>query len=317
MKKSARILAVIMMCVYLIPSITLDVQATEDTPITGELGSVIVDYTYNDDPLDDVVFKVYHVAAKNDDYEYEMAEGFEDFEIDFDSLAYDAYWITTRNNLENHIAINAIEPVDEFVTDEFGYYKLEDLEAGLYIIDAANVVKDTDAYFSDPILIMVGYYFGTEEMWMYHYEVQPKSDVLAYTDDQELTITKVWENVVEGQDIPDEVEVSLYCDGQVYETVSLNSENNWTYTWYNIDQLATWGIQEVTEVEDFDVEYDKTYFDFTVTNTYVGPEVLVDTTDSLPQTGTQAKMIPIYAGIGLVLIATGVFVDKKGKKNEE
>lgn len=326
MKLRARILAILMICMYMIPSLTVEADTTsqtltteiEETDTVGTLGSVAIDYTYNDDPLDDVNFKVYCVAIKNESYQYEMQEGFEDIEIDFDSLAIDSYWISIRNNLENHISCNMIEWVHEFVTDEFGSYTLEGLEAGLYIIDAANVVEGTEVYFSDPILVMVGYYFESEEMWMYHYQVQPKSDVLAYTDDQELTITKVWNNVETWQELPESVEVELYCDGSVYETVVLSEENNWTYTWYNVDQLATWGVKELSEFEYFEVEYDKTYFDFEIINTYNGPEVLAAEYDeSLPQTGTEAKMIPIFAGIGISLIAVGAFVDKKGKRNEK
>lgn len=305
------------MCLCMVSTIGATAQATALVD-DSSTGSVVIDYTYSDDPLDDVHFKLYHVAGTDDNSSYEMTEEFADFEIDFPSLSYDAYWISIRNNLENYINLNMIEPVQEFISDEFGSYTIKDIEAGLYFISADNVVIGDYAYFSDPILIMVGYYYESEEMWMYHYTAQPKVSVLPYEENQAMVIEKVWDNITISEQIPESIEVELYCNGALYDTVTLSEENLWTYKWEGIDQTAVWAVMETTSLEYFEVEYNYTYFNFVITNTYVGPEVdgnvLLD--ESLPQTGTQAKMIPIVAGLGVALITVGAYLSKKGKEDE-
>lgn len=314
MRKYSRILMALVACICMVSMIGVNVQASSSFEAYG-LGSIIVDYEYDGEVLAGVDFKAYHVAETEDNSEYEMAEGFEDFEIDFPSLSYDEYWISIRNNLQNYVNLNMVEPTVEFTTDENGSYKLDDLEAGLYYISAGNFVADGTAYYSDPILIMVGYFM--EEIWMYHYEAAPKVDVLPYEADQGLEVEKVWENISDDSQITDYIEVELYCNGELYDTVTLSRENDWSYEWEGIDQTATWAILETTTLEEYEVEYDYTYFKFIITNTYTGPEVdNYEYDESLPQTGTNAKSIPIYAGIGVGLIIVGAMVSKKGKNNE-
>ncbi len=309
--------------------INTTVQACElyDSTYAGELGSIIIDYTYNDNPLDDVDFKVYKIASSVND-EYDMTEKFVGFEIDFDALTSESYWISVRNNLENYIACKNIEQDMEFVTDCYGKYKIEDLEPGMYYIDAENVVEGNQEFFSEPILIMVGYYYPSDDMWLYHFTVEPKIDMMSYTGTYDITVMKTWEDVPSESLIPEYIEVELYCDGEVYDTVRLTEENGWTYSWYDIDESKEWGVLETTTLQDFEVEYNHTFFTFEIINTYVGdpveepeeepedPSEDPDKEETLPQTGTSANQIPITAGIGLVLITVGGVLNRRGREDE-
>ena len=58
-----------------------------------------------------------------------------------------------------------------------------------------------------------------------------------------LTVHKVWED--NGYpERPDSVKVNLLKDGKVSETVTLNEENQWTYSCDNLDDRYAWTVEE-------------------------------------------------------------------------
>lgn len=70
---------------------------------------------------------------------------------------------------------------------------------------------------------------------------------------EKLTVHKVWDD--NGYpDRPDSVTVHLMKDGISAETVVLNKDNQWTYTWENLDDRYQWSVEE--EVPDgYEVSY--------------------------------------------------------------
>ena len=59
-----------------------------------------------------------------------------------------------------------------------------------------------------------------------------------------VKVTKVWKGD-KLKDRPSKVEVQLYGDGEaVGNKVTLNSRNNWTYTWTKLDSNTTWTVDE-------------------------------------------------------------------------
>lgn len=297
--------------------ISLNVFASDDIDFSEDTkGSILIDYTYNSNPLDDVNFKVYYIASFISYEEIQTNDKFLDFDIEYTQLSSEEYWITTRDNLRNYISLNQIPADMEFVTDDFGKYKLEDLSLGLYYIEAENVVEETEIYFSEPIMIFVGQYDDEEDKWLYNFSVIAKISAMSYEPYPAITVTKVWENTddefVENQNI----EVELYRNGILYDTVILSEENSWKYTWYEMDCTADWSVLEKITLQDYHVDYSHDIYDFTITNTYTGEEPSDEPEEEIPQTGSFANQIPIFAGIGLVLILVGFILKIIGKSHE-
>ncbi|MFI3173187.1 MAG: Cna B-type domain-containing protein [Eubacteriales bacterium] len=313
---SKKIVAALLTCLCVISTFTLTVFATDSSPdIIDESTSntIVIDYIYNDDPLDDVNFKLYQIAAGTEIDQYEVLDTYDELAIDLEELYSESYWIELRNELEHFIDYQNLTPDQIFVTDGLGEYKVDDLEAGLYYIEAEPCVEDSVVYFSEPILIAVGYYDDGEEMWLHHFTLQPKIEMMSLDDAKHITVEKIWVDVVSSLLIPESIEVALYRDGEVYDTVVLNEENDWYYVWYDMDPSATWTVCELTELEDYEVSYDRSCCDFQIINTYVG-----SWEEELPQTGSDANVIPVYAGIGIGLIAFGILIGyNKGKDDEE
>lgn len=293
----------------------MNVFATEGTTeVVSESTSnaIVIDYVYNDDPLDDVEFGLYQIAEGTDIDQYEVLDAYSEIEIDFEKLYEESYWLELRNELEHYINYQNLEPDKVFLTDGLGQYTLEDLDAGLYYIEADPCVEDSVVYLSEPILIAVGYYDDGEEKWMHQFTVQPKIEVITLEDARHITVEKVWEDVISSLLVPESIEVALYCNGEVYDTVTLNEANSWYHIWYNVDPDATWAVCELSELEDYEVSYDRTCCDFQITNTYVG-----EWEEELPQTGSDANVIPVYAGIGIGLIALGILIGYNKDKGDE
>lgn len=70
---------------------------------------------------------------------------------------------------------------------------------------------------------------------------------------EKLTVHKVWDD--NGYpDRPDSVTVHLLCDGKKHEEIVLNKDNQWTYTWDDLDDRYHWSVEEDVP-QGYDVSY--------------------------------------------------------------
>ncbi len=114
------------------------------------------------------------------------------------------------------------------------------------------------------------------------------------TEITEVTVNKVWANTT---NTPESVDVQLYAGtNATTETATLNAENNWTYTWEELNKYDAnnkeidYSVKEisidlenetVTPFEnndkngDYKVTYETTGNTTTITNTFVRPEINV------------------------------------------
>ena len=150
-------------------------------------------------------------------------------------------------------------------------------------------------------------------------ESAPKADGIVFNNSydptfgfKELTVKKVWDD--DGyKSRTTSVKIQLLHNGRVYDTVTLNACNEWTYTWPRLlfDGDNTWEINEspkpyryrVSYTSNFTNDYETYYV--TVTNTY--------RPGSLIQTGQLNWPIFVLGGIGIALVVIGVVRSKRGK----
>lgn len=118
-----------------------------------------------------------------------------------------------------------------------------------------------------------------------------------------LTVNKSWSGDKESER-PNSVTVTLYNGTSEYQTIELNSENNWSYTWKDLDSGGNWQILENNIPNGYTPSYSKSGSVVTITNTR-----------SLVQTGQTNMPIFIFGGCGLVLVIVGIIILKKKKKN--
>lgn len=122
-------------------------------------------------------------------------------------------------------------------------------------------------------------------------------------DPVDLTVVKKWDDM--GRHRPDAVTVTLYDGDTAVESVRLGDWNDWTYTWRDLDGRGNWQALETNIPKGYVPSY-----------TYQNGVVTVTNTATLIQTGQRNWPIPVMGGLGLALIAYGVIVIRKKRKDE-
>jgi pilin isopeptide linkage protein len=84
-----------------------------------------------------------------------------------------------------------------------------------------------------------------------------------------VNVTKEWVG-----DATDEVDVNLYADGEVYDTVTLNADNKWTYTWKELPALSDedyhsikYTVDEASVPNGYSKSVEGSSGNYTITNT--------------------------------------------------
>lgn len=120
----------------------------------------------------------------------------------------------------------------------------------------------------------------------------------------DLTVTKSWSGDSQSER-PSFVTVTLYNGQSEYQTVKLDSSNNWSYTWKSLDGNGNWQVLESNIPNGYTPSYSKNGSTINITNTR-----------SLVQTGQNNFPVIIFGACGLALVLLGILVLRK-KKNDD
>lgn len=126
----------------------------------------------------------------------------------------------------------------------------------------------------------------------------------------DVHVQKVWYG--EGREHPASVDVTLFCNGEVYETVTLNEENNWSYTWEELPAASEWTVDELSVPSGYTKTITREGNSFVVTNTY----------EEIPKTGDFTNlfgpgMMTVVGVTGFGASVAALFAPRKKKKEEQ
>lgn len=178
------------------------------------------------------------------------------------------------------------------ITNDFGTVIFNDLDLGLYLVSQTNKVEGYSNI--DSFLVQIPKVI--DNSWTYDIIANPKTDIYKEID---LVVNKVWNT--DSNKLPEKVEIELLLDGEVIDTVILNSTNKWTHTFKNLEKSDKYSVREINIPKGYKVSYANNEYIFTVTNT-----------DTLANTGQLFYSIIILAVFGLIFILLGVIEIKKG-----
>ena len=178
------------------------------------------------------------------------------------------------------------------ITNDFGTVIFNDLDLGLYLVSQTNKVEGYSNI--DSFLVQIPKVI--DNSWTYDIIANPKTDIYKEID---LVVNKVWNT--DSNKLPEKVEIELLLDGEVIDTVILNSTNKWTHTFKNLEKSDKYSVREINIPKGYKVSYTNNEYIFTVTNT-----------DTLANTGQLFYSIIILAVFGLIFILLGVIEIKKG-----
>lgn len=128
----------------------------------------------------------------------------------------------------------------------------------------------------------------------------------------DLTIEKVWDDAGHEDVRPSSIIVSIFADGEEFETIKITAENNWTYTLKNLQKYKKGQeIKYTIEEEKLD-NYETKYEGYTITNSYIEQEIITP-----PDTGVkEAISSNTYCELIVLLLgALGITYTLKKREN--
>lgn len=142
-----------------------------------------------------------------------------------------------------------------------------------------------------------------------------------------LSVTKLWEGDTQEQR-PDSIELTLYRDGEAWETVTLTANDGWSRSWAGLDTAHAWTVRESSAHEGYVSSVEALESGgYIIRNSYAPPADLEPNGDSAlvaegepvggnaPQTGQLRWPVPVLLLLGALLIAAGICLLRR-KKHE-
>lgn len=274
-----------------------------------QTGSVNIVFVHNKVPVVGAVFRLYRVAEQDEAGEYGLTEAFSSFPITIEDLRDSDSWNAAANTFAAYVTQERISPDAEGETDLYGMLCLHELPLGMYLVvgDVLTTENGT-VYQPSPFLIPIPT-VSEDGGLLYEITAEPKFELYHEDDKLERRALKVWENEANAELRPHSITVQLLCDGKLYDEQELNAENNWRYSWTDLDAKCQWRVIEKEVPADYKVSIDRQGLTYVITNTYTPTESTnPPSSEPPPQTGLLWWPVPVLLVAGVVLIAVGALL---------
>lgn len=243
-------------------------------------------------------FALYKVADASENGKFTLTDSFAEYPVDLSDLDSEG-WRAAAKTLAGYISRDGIAALAEGSTDAEGNLTWSDLEKGLYLV--IGKISQDEEYVYTPMPLFVVLPTQTESGEMeYHPVLSPKYDrePVPEEDFVQRKVIKIWKDEGYEMERPQQVTVDLLQDGEVCDTVTLNADNNWKYTWTQLPAGYEWKVVE----RDISISYTVTTTQegqtFVITNTYKEENPSEDETpsESEEETGTEPESVPVTPG---------------------
>ena len=124
----------------------------------------------------------------------------------------------------------------------------------------------------------------------------------------EYTVIKLWNDAGNQDSRPDGVTMDLYKNYEYHKSVTLNSENNWSYTWFTSNKDDKWVVIEKDVPDGYKVMITERENTFVVTNGKTASLTV------LPLTGDSFPLWPVIVVMcisGMLLLIIGIWSRRK------
>lgn len=250
-------------------------ESSDNTPITG---------------AEITIYQIANATSENNNLVFTYHENIKDCESDLSNLQ--------SENLSKEIdkCIKNINlPSQTKLTNEEGIVNFDELRLGLYLVKQTNEVEGYSKI--EPFLVMIPKV--EDNKWIYDTKAQPKTDIIKVMD---LSVEKVWNDSSNLEKHPQSVTIELYKGEELIDTIKLNEDNNWIYTWNKIPLSDEYFVKEINVPDEY-------------TDTYrqVGNKFIVTNTKTLVQTGMNLLFVELLAVTGIIFIIIGIICEKRKK----
>ena len=257
-----------------------------------------------------VEFNIYRVANISDTGDCTLTGDFQRYPVSLENLD-SSGWRALAQTLAAYAVRDGLNPFQAKKTGTNGQACFSKLSVGLYLITGDVYKEEGTTYTPEPMLISLPGLTEKDE-WLYDMVVSCKFSSESIPAFVERKVQKVWKDDGREDERPKRISVQLLENGTVVDTVVLSEENNWEYTWENLDGSSRWQVTEAEVSDGYTVTISQEGTVFIITNTrpYEPPP-------KLPQTGMLWWPVPALACGGLLLIVIGLIVRyRRGGDNE-
>lgn len=274
----AGMLLCLLLCVSLLPVKAF--AGTQDMLDVKEETALTVQYE-----LGGASFYLYRAADVSADLEFTLTGDFAGYPMEVNGLD-GAGWRALAETLAGFAVQDQIRPLRSGVTDEEGSLVWSNLETGLYLVVGEQMEVDSYVYTPMPSLVVLPSRNDAGQ-WEYDAVIQPKYDREEQpgSDMEKIILMKIWQDHGFEDRRPDSITAELYMDGTLYDTVSLNKENNWRYEWKDLPAGHKWTAAEKDMPDCYSMTCVKEGEYLVITNCYQ-PETPAETESS---SGTESS----------------------------
>ena len=270
---------------------TTSVKALENTNTVdfSKKGNITITLKDNEkEYIEGAEIALYHIAnatEKNYNLTFEYTEELKECEANLTNLEAELLPEEIEKCITKEISNS------KQITDNSGTVKFNDLTLGIYLVTQTNRVEGYSVI--DSFLVMLP---KTEDnKWIYDVTATPKTEPYKVMD---INVVKVWNT--KDNNLPNSVTIELYKGSNLIDTINLSEENNWTYTWSQIEKSDEYKVVETNIPAGYTATYRQVENKFIVTNT-----------KTLVQTGRNILIIELLAALGIIFIMTGFVFEKR------
>lgn len=236
----------------------------------GKRASLTIEY-----PCKGIAFELYRVADVSAYGAYTLDGDFQAYSVSLEQPD-QAGWQALATALDGYVTRDALKPLVSGATDADGRLTFSELETGLYLVTWKRHTTGGYTYTPKPFLVSLPG-LNAEDDWIYDVTAVPKYDRKSSgggggSDTIRRKVLKVWEDSGAPSKRPEEITVQLLRDGMVWDTVTLNEKNNWSYEWSRLSDDYSWKVTEADVPEGYTVKVSQEGITFVVTNTYTPDE---------------------------------------------
>lgn len=270
-------------------------------PINANQNSLTIQYSHNQQNIQGINVETYYIA----DYvnnTYKLTETFKDYSIDLSNISSQSEYREIATTFASYIIADGLVADYMGVTNELGQVTYYNLNPGLYLTLSNEVQNGNQVIQFETFLTVVPNITDS-------FTVKPKYTSYEIEDiEKEYKVIKQWKDKNHISERVENVDVDIYKNKELYQSIQLNADNNWTYTWKYQDDGSEWNIVERSIDKNYDVSIYKDKQVFILTNTYP------DDGDNTPSTGDTSNIVFYMVAMsicGLLLILLALLLRKK------
>lgn len=314
--KKYKSLAAFLLCLAAIAFLPATALAAESIDLNRS-HSLTVTAVFDEKPISGMQFDAYLISTVDENGELTVIDRYQEYADDLDIRGENQdRWQAMVPVLAREISLDPnLKPSCSAVTDADGAAKFADIPMGLIFVMGSGVEKDGYVYSTSPFFVMLPQQDLSGTTWNYHVVANAKPEQEPVKAD--FQVIKIWRDDCHKDQRPKSITISLICDGEVYDTITLPNNGAWNYTWEDLETNHQWTVTEEKEDGYQDPDILQEGNTFIVTNTCSKPTTPTQPgKPTLPQTGQLWWPVPVLICAGLLFIVIGL-LRRRGIADEE